>query len=385
MFSDTDTTDSSSPQLFLKPNETVYIPFKYQSFHLQTQPCNKTAPFGSHSLPSRPHLVLQSKTIKVSFVKTDDSRPVSILSLHVEPQPHCIDQTFHFRHPEQAFFKKAIILPSFQSVTDPVWSDKNRSLSLHCSDSNVICEIRDGVGREPNQVYLKVACEAAPSVVHFYLLLYIDPYQSRPVQRWQFSVHSVQRIDFGAVQGQASHLTVVLRGLSTPRTVHCFSSHPGQLLINPNMPFQLSANAAHEIHMSLKLMQTGIKYIFVNVVDVEFRQLVRSWLVCATCRPPVITKAFEQVLSVGTGRHISKKISYRNPYSVTKQFHLTSTSPEMIQFREDVIEIPACQSSPIGIKFVPQMIPVNIEVLIFINNDDDKTEECFCVKLVYSR
>jgi nephrocystin-4 len=117
MFSDTDTTDSSSPQLFLKPNETVYIPFKYQSFHLQTQPCNKTAPFGSHSLPSRPHLVLQSKTIKVSFVKTDDSRPVSILSLHVEPQPHCIDQTFHFRHPEQAFFKKAIILPSFQSVT----------------------------------------------------------------------------------------------------------------------------------------------------------------------------------------------------------------------------------------------------------------------------
>ena len=89
----------------------------------------------------------------------------------MEPQPQCIDQTFHFQHPEQAFFKKAIILPSFQSVTgkayiqskalqttvraliennisfaEPISSDENHSLfSLHCSDSNVVCEIRDGV------------------------------------------------------------------------------------------------------------------------------------------------------------------------------------------------------------------------------------------------
>ena len=40
MFSDASQNDR--PQLYLKPNETVYIPFKYQSFYQQSQSTNET-------------------------------------------------------------------------------------------------------------------------------------------------------------------------------------------------------------------------------------------------------------------------------------------------------------------------------------------------------
>ena len=45
--------------------------------------------------------------------------------------------------------------------------------------------------------------------------------------------------------------------------------------MNPKVPFQLSANAAHEIHMSLKLMEAGTKSVFVNVVDILCTCLVK--------------------------------------------------------------------------------------------------------------
>lgn len=41
----------------------------------------------------------------------------------------------------------------------------------------------------------------------------------------------VFRIDVSAVQGQKSEVTVILRGLSLPKTVRCFSSCPEQLVV----------------------------------------------------------------------------------------------------------------------------------------------------------
>lgn len=40
--------------------------------------------------------------------------------------------------------------------------------------------------------------------------------------------------------------------------------------------------------------------------DTEFHQLVRSWLLCTTCRPPVISKTFDINVEVGGGKGSQK-------------------------------------------------------------------------------
>ena len=58
---------------------------------------------------------LQTRLIHVNF-RTQDGKPIAILAVRVEPQPHVIDQTFRFHHPEQSFLKKSIRMPPIHSM-----------------------------------------------------------------------------------------------------------------------------------------------------------------------------------------------------------------------------------------------------------------------------
>ena len=46
----------------------------------------------------------------------EDGKPMSLLRLRVEPQPHVVDQTFRFHHPENSFLRKSVRLPPFHTL-----------------------------------------------------------------------------------------------------------------------------------------------------------------------------------------------------------------------------------------------------------------------------
>ena len=48
------------------------------------------------------------------------------------------------------------------------------------------------------------------------------------------------------------------------------------------------------------------RFPLLHVSDVEFHQLVRTWLVCASCQMPVISKSFELQIQVGGGKGSNK-------------------------------------------------------------------------------
>jgi len=47
---------------------------------------------------------------------TADMKPIAILSLQVELQPHTVSQTFRFNHPEHSIMKKSIRIPPLHSL-----------------------------------------------------------------------------------------------------------------------------------------------------------------------------------------------------------------------------------------------------------------------------
>ncbi|XP_071945028.1 nephrocystin-4-like [Antedon mediterranea] len=379
-------------QIFLRPKEKVNVPFKYQSFQANHSvnpqgPDEDIKPQFKIQTPydeKKVDLTLKSKVLKVHF-KTQDDKSIAVLSLQVEPQPHVLDQTFRFHHPEHSFLKKSIRLPPFQNLPGvPVSGPGLEKLYVKCSDDNVICSTRNVSPGEPQDVFLKVACGSSPEIKKFFVLIYSTPYLSRPLQTWQFYIHSLQRVDVNSVEGQTSRFSLILRGTQASRLVQAFSSHTLEMQIAPVEPFMLLANSVHEIHVGVRPMAVGSKFMYVNVVDNEYHQLIRSWLVCVSCRQPIITKAFELQLPIGGGKGSNKRITYKNPYPQKKVFNIRCNRDDLLQFRETRIELGGGETCTLGLRFSPSHQGGSTEILIFINDEFDKNEETFCVRAIYS-
>ncbi|MGH0154034.1 UNVERIFIED_CONTAM: hypothetical protein FKN15_026339 [Acipenser sinensis] len=348
------------PQVYLRPKETVYIPFKYQTFNAD-------------------HAVMT----QVSF-RAEDGKPLAICQVNVEPTPHVIDQTFRFYHPELTFLKKSIRLPPWHILPGtPVGVPSGEpQIYVRCSDPNVICETKKMAPGEPQDVFLKVAGGPSPQIKKFFITIFMDPWLAAPIQIWQFYIHCLQRVDVSCLTGQLTRLSLVLRGTQAVRKVKCYSSHPHLLQIDPADVFVLPPNAVQDLHIGVRPQKAGSKFLYLNVVDVDYHQLVSSWLVCVSCKQPLISKAFEISLSAGKGSN--KKITYTNPYPTRRAHFLCTNRTDLLQFKEDAFEIGGGETYTIGLRFAPSQSTGEEEILIYINDQEHKNEETFCVKVVYS-
>ncbi|NXP51724.1 NPHP4 protein, partial [Heliornis fulica] len=375
------------PQVYLRPKETVRIPFKYQTFSADPAVEAVQGPAGldtgaTSSLgESRSE---RTKHIQVSF-RVSGGKPIALLRVKVEPQPHVVDQTFRFYHPELTFLKKSIRLPPWHTLPGaPVGMPGGEpEMFVRCSDPDIICETKKMGPGEPQDVFLKAAGGPSPQIKKFFVAIYMDAWLAAPIQIWQFYLHSLQRLDVSCVAGQLSRLSLLLRGTPAPRRVRAFTSHPQELEVDPSGTFLLPANGIQDLYVGVRPRRAGSRFIYLNLVDVESHQLVSSWLLCLACRQPLISKAFEISLPVGGGRGCNKRITYTNPYPSPRLYFLCTNRPDLLQFKEDSFEVAGGEVYTIGLRFAPSQGAGEEEILIHINDHEDKNEETFCVKVLY--
>ncbi|XP_078498754.1 nephrocystin-4 isoform X2 [Lissotriton helveticus] len=141
--------DMQTPQLYLRPKETVHVPFKFQTFAIDQMvmaQCPSTLGFekGKDAESQWKTSAMLSRHIKVTF-RTEDGKPMAILRVNVEPQPHVIDQTFRFYHPELTFLKKSIRLPPWHLLPGAPVGVPNGTPEIYvrCSDPNIICDSKN--------------------------------------------------------------------------------------------------------------------------------------------------------------------------------------------------------------------------------------------------
>uniref|UniRef100_A0A670ZIN0 Nephrocystin 4 n=1 Tax=Pseudonaja textilis TaxID=8673 RepID=A0A670ZIN0_PSETE len=357
-----------TPQVYLRPKETVYIPFKYQTFSMEQaamMQVGKSSPL-------------------VSFT-VGNGKPLAILSVSVETQPHTVDQTFRFYHPELTFLKKSIRLPPWHTLPGaPVGVPGGEpEVFVRCSDPNVICETKKMGPGEPQDIFLKVAAGSSPQIQRFFVLIYMDPWLAAPTQTWQFYLHCLQWVEATCVLGQLTRLSLVLRGTHATRQVRAFTSRPQEMKLEPDGVFVLPANGVQDLHLGLRPQSAGSRFISLNLVDVELHQLVSTWLVSVSCRQPVISKAFEIALPSGGGKGLNKKITYTNSYPSPRAYFLHTNHPDLLRFKEDSFQVGGGETYTIGLRFAPSQNAGEEEILIYINDAEGKNEETFCVKVAY--
>lgn len=158
---------------------------------------------------------------------------------------------------------------------------------------------------------------------------------------------------------------------------------PQQVRIPNNTLFVVIILFFSRLFFTFLMLQVGTKFLFINVVDIEYHQLIRSWLVCVNSRVPVITRSFELQLPVGGGRGSNKSLQYTNPYSLKRLFQLRTNRDDLMQFKESRLEVAGGATAKIGLRFAPSASAGVVEIMLFINDEDDKNEETFCIKAVY--
>ncbi|XP_075803016.1 nephrocystin-4 [Microtus pennsylvanicus] len=380
---------SLAPQLYLRPRETAHIPFKYQNFSVgplapPQAPAEMSLEKDPESRPLWKYSAMPTKHAKVLF-RAETGRPIAVLCLTVEPQPHVVDQVFRFYHPELTFLKKAIRLPPWHTLPGaPVgMPGDDPPVHVRCSDPNVICEAQNVGPGEPRDVFLKVASGPSPEIKDFFVIIYTDRWLAEPVQTWQVCLHSLQRVDVSCVAGQLTRLSLVLRGTQTVRKVKAFTSHPQELKTDPAGVFMLPPHGVQDLHVGMRPRRAGSRFVHLNLVDMDYHQLVASWLVCLSCRQPLISKAFEITMAAGEGKGASKRITYTNPYPSRRTYHLHSDRPDLLQFKENSFQVAGGETYTIGLRFMPSGSTGQEEILIYINDHEDKNEETFCVKVLY--
>ncbi|XP_014676311.1 PREDICTED: nephrocystin-4-like, partial [Priapulus caudatus] len=294
--------------VFLRPKETVCIPFKYLSLH------------ADHSVqPQGPVDSFRPRFAGDARQKNVQNSSVAKLRSAVYRFVNVVDVELH-----QLLRSWLVCLSCRPPVISKVFE----------------LQLPVGGGHGSN----KVACGASPQVRRFFVCIYADAYTARPLQTWQLYVHALQRVDVSCVEGQTSRFSLVVRGTQAPRLVCAYSSHCDEMQLQPDKPFMLAANTVQEIHVGVRPLDTGTRFLFQD----------------------------------------TRKIAYTNPYAERRAFHLLTSRSDLLQFRETRFELTAGETRALGLHFLPAPSPGGADVLVFVNDDADNNEETFSVRVTYA-
>ncbi|CAH8481011.1 unnamed protein product [Schistosoma turkestanicum] len=398
--------------LFLKSNETVLIPMKYEEFtmfHTTKQYDGVNENFSEYNPSNKNNLTEMKRVIQVIFKSTTYGKIISQLLIHIHIQPPIIDHSFRFFHPELSFMKKILRLP--RSAIDWRNNNNNNNRAIQQANQQIWVRVSDpdvltlsNVQGDVVDLLIKVGLGKSPQVREFLISVYVEPFQIRPAYVWYWAIHSLQRVDAIATVGQLSPpIGLLLRtddcisNISSKR-ITVYTSHPNEVFIGTefnsnnfqkNCPGKeltlcVSSRSVYELKIRLCPKYVGKKIYQINVVDTISQCVVRAWILCVDARQPEITKSFNIKLpKQQMTTTCNKRIAYTNPYQYNKTIILETNRSDLVQFKESIIEIPAAETIQIGLHFIPQATSDSEQIYIFIKDEQSKNLETFLIIAQY--
>ena len=183
-------------------------------------------------------------------------------------------------------------------------------------------------------------------------------------------------------------------------------------------PFVLAPGSSQEVTLRLRPTKTGKRTVRVNVVERRVlydgtttttgsdadsnRRLFRAWLIHLDVQPAIVTKVFELRIPVASitgpspasgnnndndnNSKRNKCVHYTNPYATTKTFSLSTDRPDLLTFREPAMRYAAGETRIVGLRFsaAPNRLRAAYLLNIFVNDESDKNEETFAVRVMYT-
>lgn len=407
--------DSKGCTIWMQGHQQISLPFKYRTLTPGIAQ-RSNHPGGKLTRPLLEGAVVDASADKGRLITVQmlsgkqggNMLPLYILNINVNPRPYVVDQVFRFRQGAHDFLKKKILV-DLGRATFPHegWRQGGTGAGLlgrqqrespkrvWCSDSNVIVGSSPHLGEgRMQEVHVKYRCGGAGTVTSFFIVLYNDAAHASVFEVWEVHVYAMNRLDLQGLVGQTERqgCSITLRSKDGARSVKVVSSHPDELVPdvgNTGGIFQLGENLT-EVPFKYQPMVAGRREVIVNFLDASQPAAsmgaapLATWLVTARANPPLVAKRYDIGLAIN--KAASKKILYTNPYSAARKFRLKTNRPDLLTFREPSQELAIAGkgSQYMGLKFSARRQGGSEEVLLFINDEEDKNLECLCIAVYYA-
>lgn len=313
------------------------------------------------------------RVIEVKLLSATHGHLVSILRIHLHIRPNFVHRVFRFQEYENTIAKRQIKLIAAMDEQSFV-GDFHRQLKyIHCVESTHLLGQDSGpvepmIGQEEGRavqsaqensrvvvewgpmqaqdnvqedlsamsIFIRYKCRQAPTAGMFYLLIYNDPYQSVLHEVWQVIVYSRLRLDVQSLVRSPTAADLVVRGDRYSRRVRAYASHANctaaySIDFKPENVFTLVPGAYNRVMTVVQPKQLGGRRALINLVDVDSRELVSTWLLNISATAPAISRVYEVVVSPGNALH--KKILFKNPWDVHRKFLLLSSDETLMRPR----------------------------------------------------
>lgn len=132
--------------------------------------------------------------------------------------------------------------------------------------------------------------------------------------------------------GSTASIDLVVRGdrFGHRARVYASNSHD-RVMFDPNETFSLVPMAYNRVTMKYSPTNIGSKRLHINMVDVDSRELISSWVLSSAAAAPEVLREYEVQGQVGEPQ--TKKIVFQNPWDVPRRFILTSSNESIMRPR----------------------------------------------------
>ena len=417
-------------RLFLAAGESARLAFTFQSFETYGERTNADGP------------QLRPRSAVIHFVDTSEGVTAHALVVDVRPRAPLIARAFQFHASEEDFWKAEIPVPA-RALLEGVTLNPSGRVTARASDpavaatvvggelserafsANERTDVRDE--RPGATVSLRAKCGAAAAARSkerngsnlarrtFFVNIYGDERLATLLLTWRVTLRVATKVDIAATVGQTTRASVAVTGMdpgladANPRRLVAYTSRPAELrasLVAPAGPEHERARFA-ELTLAFKPRAAGRSLDVVHLIDDSTGALAHVRLVASDARAPTPSRVFDARVAAAVQTH--KKVSYSNPYATRRAFVLRSTHPELLRFRPAILELaPAGEEGAtrfFGMTFAPSEAWTTsaggknafgsddamrrdaeapndpTEVTVFVNDEQDATEECFRVRV----
>ncbi len=151
----------------------------------------------------------------------------------------------------------------------------------------------------------------------------------------------------------------------------------------------------HELKVNFLNVKEGDSYFLINLVGKcieKFRKafilleegsgrLVLENIIHMHTSKPQISKSFDLRLPWNEASY--KRVSFHNSYHEKQTFRPRCDKVSFMEIRDEQITLNAGETGFISLKFLPQVHPCQEQLYVFIMNQLNLMEECFCINAIF--
>lgn len=173
--------------------------------------------------------------------------------------------------------------------------------------------------------------------------------------------------------------TLTMEG-DKPRQVLLYSSN-NRIVETGGEPQSILPDKHNVLTVSVRTFERDYKKVRVNCVDLNTRELIKSWLMLVESEEPKVTRSIDVQLMIDRG--VTREIDFENKLNKEAIFEFASTRPDLCKPRVSHIRVGPRNVKRVEFYFPPQRQKGKGECLIFVNDEEYNFYESYRFKLKY--